>query len=40
MTCEGCKWHDSYTWACMNGDSENCADFVNDGCEEYEEEKK
>lgn len=36
-SCKGCKWHDEFTWACCNGDSLNCADFVNDGCECYEE---
>lgn len=36
--CEGCIWHDSYTWACCNGDSEYRADFVNCGCEYKEGE--
>lgn len=34
--CEGYIWHDSYTWACCNGDSEHRADFVNCGCEHKE----
>ena len=36
--CETCKWHEDYTRACFNGDSENCADFTDsDGyCEERE----
>lgn len=36
--CKNCKWHDSFTWACCNGDSENCADFMdNDNwCKVYE----
>lgn len=38
MICLGCKWHDEYTWVCSNGDSPYRADFVNDGCEFYEEE--
>ena len=38
-TCKGCKWHDEFTWVCCNGYSENCADFVNEGCELYEKEK-
>nr|DAG32377.1 MAG TPA: hypothetical protein [Caudoviricetes sp.] len=37
--CVGCKWHDEFTWACFNGDSEYCADFVNDGCPLYEVKK-
>ena len=31
-TCKGCKWHDEFSWACCNGDSEYRADFVNCGC--------
>jgi len=31
--CEGCIWHDEWTWVCCNGDSEHRADFVNCGCE-------
>ena len=37
--CKNCKWHsDDFTSACVNGESEHCADFVseNDGCEEWE----
>lgn len=37
--CVGCKWHDEFTWACFNGDSEYCADFVNEGCPLYEVKK-
>lgn len=37
--CVGCMWHDEFTWACFNGDSEYCADFVNEGCPLYEEKK-
>lgn len=37
--CVGCKWHDEFTWACFNGDSEHCADFVNCGCPLYEVKK-
>ena len=36
MKCEGCKWHDSFTWVCFNGDSEHRGDFVNEGCRLYE----
>lgn len=31
--CKDCKWHDEFSWACCNGDSEHRADFVNCGCE-------
>lgn len=30
--CEGCVWWEEFTWACCNGDSPHCADFVNCGC--------
>ena len=26
--CVGCKWHEEWTWACFNGDSPYCADFL------------
>ncbi len=38
--CVGCKWHDEWTWACFNGDSPYCADFVNCGCPLYEEKNQ
>lgn len=38
--CVGCKWHEEWTWACCNGDSPYCADFVNCGCLLYEEKEK
>lgn len=34
--CEGCKYWDSYSWACCNGDSPYVADFVDEGCKEYD----
>ena len=36
-----CEWHDSYTGACGNGDSEHCADFTSDDdtCDNWEENK-
>ena len=37
--CVGCKWHEEWTWACFNGDSPHCADFVNCGCPLYEEKE-
>lgn len=36
LTCEGCRYHDSFTWSCSCADSPYCADFTNDGCECYE----
>ena len=36
LTCEGCKWWESFNAVCCNADSPNCADFTNDGCEYYE----
>ena len=27
--CSTCKWHDGFTWACLNGESSFCADFTN-----------
>lgn len=37
-SCETCKWHDEFTWACFNGDSEKRADFTDneDVCESWE----
>ena len=26
--CSTCKWHDGFTWACLNGESPFCADFT------------
>lgn len=26
--CRTCKWWESYSWACCNGDSPDCADFT------------
>lgn len=37
--CEGCKWHDKFTWACCNGESPYVADFVNCGCEKYDRQE-
>ena len=37
--CEGCKFWDSFSWACCNGNSPYRADFVNEGCDFKEEEK-
>lgn len=37
--CENCKWHESFSWACVNGDSPKVADFTDndDWCSEWEE---
>lgn len=37
--CATCKWHDDFTGACCNGDSEYRADFTGPEhvCEEWEE---
>jgi len=37
--CEGCKFWDSFSWACCNGNSPHRANFVNEGCDFKEEEK-
>lgn len=42
-TCATCKWRsDDFTSACVNGESEHCADFVSadDWCEEWEGKEK
>nr|DAH27753.1 MAG TPA: hypothetical protein [Caudoviricetes sp.] len=31
-TCRTCCWHDSFSWACFNGNSPYCADFTDDNC--------
>lgn len=40
MSCEGCRWHDSFTWVCFNGYSEHVADFVNKGCRLYDRDNR
>lgn len=39
--CKNCKWHDSFSWVCVNGDSDYVADFTmeDDVCEEWEEDE-
>ena len=36
--CETCKWYETYTGACCNGDSDYCADYVFSmhSCENWE----
>ena len=36
--CETCEYHDEFTGACCNGDSEHCADFTSneDSCQDWE----
>ena len=37
-TCKNCEYHDEFTGACCNGDSEHCADFTSneDSCQDWE----
>ena len=37
MGCDTCRWWEPYCGVCCNGDSPHCADFWDDGCEEWEE---
>lgn len=39
-SCKNCKWHESFSWACFNGDSPYVADFTdNDNwCDSWEKE--
>ena len=36
--CETCKWYETYTGACCNGDSDYCADYVSsmNSCENWD----
>ena len=36
--CETCKWYETYTGACCNGNSDYCADYVSsmNSCENWE----
>lgn len=38
QTCENCKWHEPFNWACFNGDSDYVADFTDNdfSCEHWE----
>ena len=40
MSCEGCKWWESFNWVCCNADSPYVADFVNNGCEYWSEDER
>lgn len=35
--CDTCKWWGPFNAVCCNGNSQNCADFVDDGCDSWEE---
>lgn len=37
--CYTCKWYEDFQGVCCNGDSPNCADFMDayDNCEEWED---
>ena len=39
MSCDTCRWWEPYSAVCCNGDSPHCADFWDDGCEEWEANK-
>ena len=34
--CMTCRWWEPYCGVCCNGDSPYCADFWDDGCDEWE----
>lgn len=36
MSCDTCRWWEPYSAVCCNGDSPHCADFWDEGCEEWE----
>lgn len=36
-TCKTCRYWEPFQGVCCNGDSEYCADFVDDGCAEWKE---
>ena len=33
--CESCRWWEPFQGVCFNGESEHCADFWDDGCEQW-----
>ncbi len=39
--CKNCKYHDSFSWVCVNADSSYVADFTDDEdwCSAYEEDE-
>lgn len=37
--CSTCRWWEEYDAVCFNSDSPFCADFVDDGCDKWEERK-
>ena len=39
MGCDTCRWWEPYNGVCCNGDSPHCADFWDDGCEEWEQKE-
>ena len=40
--CRNCKYHDSFSWVCFNGNSPKRADFTDndDSCEEWENDRE
>lgn len=37
-TCDYCKWHESFSWVCCNGESEKCTECTEpkDTCDKWE----
>ena len=34
--CSTCRWNEPFNSVCCNADSPHCADFWDDGCDEWE----
>lgn len=34
--CSTCRWNEPFNGVCYNADSPHCADFWDDGCDEWE----
>ena len=34
--CNTCRWNEPFNSVCCNADSPHCADFCDDGCDEWE----
>lgn len=39
-TCKTCNWWEPFNEVCCNGESVYCADFVDDGCKDWEEREE
>lgn len=33
--CSNCRWNEPFNSVCCNADSQHCADFWDDGCDEW-----